>query len=96
MSGLVIFFPVVRGGSTVRVCSEFVEIGSSLVRVIWHWFFLSSAQSTKSMLPAFGLLGGIRNLEVLHLLLQLRIYLVRDGHNVGKDRTEFQILHVLV
>lgn len=24
VSGLVIFFPVVRGGSTVRVCSEFV------------------------------------------------------------------------
>jgi len=34
--GLVIFFPMVRGGSTVRVCGEFVELGSSLVRVIWH------------------------------------------------------------
>ena len=36
VSGLVIFFPVVRGGSTVRVCGEFVELGSSLVRIIWH------------------------------------------------------------
>ena len=34
--GLVIFFPMVRGGSTVRVCGEFVELGSSLVRVIRH------------------------------------------------------------
>jgi hypothetical protein len=42
MPGLVIFFPVVHGGSTVRVCSEFMEIGGSLVRVIWHCFFLSS------------------------------------------------------
>jgi hypothetical protein len=36
VSGLVIFFTVVCGGSTVRVCGEFVEFGSSLVRVIWH------------------------------------------------------------
>jgi hypothetical protein len=36
VSGLVIFFPVVYGGGTVRVASEFVEFGSSLVRVIWH------------------------------------------------------------
>ena len=34
--GLVIFFPVVCGGCTVRVRGEFVEFGSSLVRVIWH------------------------------------------------------------
>jgi hypothetical protein len=30
VSGLVIFFPA------VRACGEFVELGSSLVRVIWH------------------------------------------------------------
>jgi len=36
VSGLVIFFTVVCGGSTVRVCGEFVEFGGSLVRVIWH------------------------------------------------------------
>ncbi len=34
--GLVISFSVVHGGSTVGVCSKFVEFGSSLVRVIWH------------------------------------------------------------
>ncbi len=31
-----LFFPVVRGRSTVRVCGEFVVLGSSSVRVIWH------------------------------------------------------------
>src|ERR1700730_2720041 len=36
MSGLVIFFSMAYGGSTVRVCGEFMEFGSSLVRVIWH------------------------------------------------------------
>ncbi len=36
VSGLVIFFPMVRGRRTVRVCGEFVELSSSLVRVIWH------------------------------------------------------------
>jgi hypothetical protein len=36
VSGLVIFFPVVRGGSTVCVCGEFVKLGSPLVRLIWH------------------------------------------------------------
>jgi hypothetical protein len=27
---------MVRGGSTVRVCGEFVVFGSSLVRLTWH------------------------------------------------------------
>jgi hypothetical protein len=36
VSGLVILFTVVCGGSTVRVCGEFVEFGRSLVRVVWH------------------------------------------------------------
>ena len=36
VSGLVIFSPVVYGGGTVRMGREFVEFGSSLVRVIWH------------------------------------------------------------
>ena len=35
-SGLVIFFPVVRCGDSVRVRGELVEFGSPLVRVIWH------------------------------------------------------------
>jgi hypothetical protein len=35
-SGLVIFFPVVRSGSTVRLCGEFVEFGSFFVRVSWQ------------------------------------------------------------
>jgi hypothetical protein len=38
VSGLMIFFSVVHGGSTVRVRGEFVEFGGSLVRVIWHVF----------------------------------------------------------
>jgi hypothetical protein len=36
VSGQMIFFAVVHGGSAVRVGSLFVELGSSLVRVIWH------------------------------------------------------------
>jgi hypothetical protein len=36
VSRLVIFFPVMHGGSTVHVGGEFVEFGSSLVRVRWH------------------------------------------------------------
>lgn len=38
MPTLVIFFPVVCGRSTMRVCGQFVEFGSSLMRVIWHSF----------------------------------------------------------
>jgi hypothetical protein len=34
--GLVIFFPVVCGGNTVCVRSQFVKFGCSLVRVAWH------------------------------------------------------------
>jgi hypothetical protein len=34
--GLMIFFPVVRGGGTVSMCSQFVEFSRSLVRVIRH------------------------------------------------------------
>ena len=36
---LMIFFPVVHGGGAMRVCGEFVEFGSSLVRVLWHSVF---------------------------------------------------------
>ncbi len=36
VSRLVIFVSVMRGGSTVGVCGEFVVFGSSLVRVAWH------------------------------------------------------------
>ena len=36
VSGLVVFFSVVRGGSTVRVCGKFVVFRSSMVRVNWH------------------------------------------------------------
>lgn len=36
VSGLMIFFPVVYRGSSVRVRSEFVKFGSSLMRVVWH------------------------------------------------------------
>ena len=34
--GLVIFFPVMHRGGAMRVRREFVELRSSLVRVIWH------------------------------------------------------------
>jgi hypothetical protein len=36
VSGQVILFTMVRSGGTVCVCGEFVELRSSLVRVVWH------------------------------------------------------------
>jgi len=71
VSGLVVFFPVVYGGSTVRVCGKFVELGSSLVRVTWHCFFPSSAQSIKTELlvklcPSACSRGAEERLFVLH------------------------------
>ena len=36
VSGLVIFFVVVCGGSAVCMCGKFVEFGSSSMRVLWH------------------------------------------------------------
>jgi hypothetical protein len=45
---------------------------------------------------ALGHLRGIRGHEAPHLLFPLRLYLVRDGYNVGKQYSELQILHVLV
>jgi len=41
VSGQVVLFTMVRGGRAVSVCGEFVEFGSSLVRVVWHAVFLS-------------------------------------------------------
>jgi hypothetical protein len=39
LPGLVVFFPVVCGSSTVRMCGKFVKLCGSLVRVIWHRVF---------------------------------------------------------
>jgi hypothetical protein len=50
----------------------------------------------KRALLALDRLGRIRRHKAQHLLLQLRIHLVRDGHNIGKQHAEFQILHVFV
>jgi hypothetical protein len=38
VSGLVVFFSMVYSGSTMRVCSEFVKLGSSLMGFVWHSF----------------------------------------------------------
>jgi hypothetical protein len=45
--GLVVFFSMMRGGSAVRVCRKFVELGGPLVRVRWHVVFLSSVYVPK-------------------------------------------------
>jgi hypothetical protein len=52
---------VVRGGGTVRVCGEFVELGSSLVRLIWHSVSHPGARSNLQKFPASfsGLRYGI-------------------------------------
>jgi hypothetical protein len=52
VSGLMIFFPVVRRGSSVCVCGEFVELGSSLVRLIWHSVSHPGARSSLQKFPA--------------------------------------------
>jgi hypothetical protein len=46
-----------------------------------------------TVLLAFGGIGGH---EAQHLLLQLRIHLVRNCHYVGKQRAKFQIVRVFV
>jgi hypothetical protein len=40
LTGLVIFFSMVRCGTAVRVGGKFMEFGSSLVRIVWHGSFL--------------------------------------------------------
>jgi len=40
LPGLMIFFSMVRRGTAVRVGGKFVELGSSLVRIVWHGIFL--------------------------------------------------------
>jgi hypothetical protein len=52
VSGLMIFFPVVHGRSAVGMCGEFVELGSSLVRVTWHYFISSVAASVYDHSPS--------------------------------------------
>ena len=39
VSGLVIFFPVVRSSHSVSVCGEIVQFCGSLVCVFWHGVF---------------------------------------------------------
>src|ERR1700734_1241559 len=51
----VIFFPVTRGGSAVRVRSKFVKIGSSLVRVVWHEGSPSRWRTYSKALPSLTL-----------------------------------------
>jgi hypothetical protein len=36
VGGLMVFFSMVGGSSTVRVRREFVKFGSPLMRVVWH------------------------------------------------------------
>jgi hypothetical protein len=39
LAGLVIFFSMMRRGRAVRVGGEFMELGGSLVRIVWHGIF---------------------------------------------------------
>jgi hypothetical protein len=36
VAGQVIFFPVMRGSSAVRMRGQLVKFGRSLVRIVWH------------------------------------------------------------
>jgi hypothetical protein len=70
VSGLVIFFSVMRGGSTVGVCGEFVVFGSSLVRVAWHGV---SYPWSLSILERFDFLNcTIRNTRAAATLFRIK------------------------
>jgi hypothetical protein len=49
-----------------------------------------------AVLITLGQLGGIRSHEPQHLLLQLRIHLVRDRYSISKQHTEIQTRLVFV
>jgi hypothetical protein len=51
VSGLVIFFPMVRGGGTMPVRGQFVEFSSSLVRIVWHSVLILRAILEVSRVP---------------------------------------------
>jgi len=53
------------------------------------------ARFGKSLVPTVENCS-IRGQEAEHLLLQLLIHVVRDGHNVGKQRAEFKYYRRLV
>jgi hypothetical protein len=80
MSGLVIFFAVVRRSNAVCVCGEFVEFGSSLVRVIWH---------------SFPNLDIPRILEPFHFsscpIMNTRAAAMRSSAGVGSAQTEADV-----
>ena len=62
MSGLMIFFAVVRRSNAVRVRGEFVEFRSSLMRIIWHGFSGPRCPAYLRAIPFFKL----SNYEHLH------------------------------
>ena len=72
--GLVIFFPVVRGGGAMRVRSKFVELRSSLVRIIWHGI---SAPRQCSILELFDFV----NCSILYVCGKARIFSRRISDN---------------
>jgi len=57
----------------------------------WHLF-----QSTGNELLSVGFFSSVGGHETQHLFFQLRIHLVRDGHHVGQQRFELQLIHVFV
>jgi hypothetical protein len=61
VSGLVIFFSVVRSGDTMRVCGEFVKFGGSSVRIAWHCSSVrqSSQHNTTSLSELFNTEGYV-------------------------------------
>ena len=69
--GQVIFFPVVRGGYTVRVCGEVMKFGGSLVRVIWHSVFHPHCPLQLSIFPFFKLFTYEHSRRALGLHLGL-------------------------
>jgi hypothetical protein len=69
VSGLVIFFPMVRGGGTVRVRGQFVEFSNSLVRIVWHSVLILAAISEVSRVPHCAITDSSALRQFLSILI---------------------------
>jgi hypothetical protein len=91
-----------RNSATAKLLDPTRKLGNPFVALFRARLFRGShllpwhLTYSKNALVALGRLRGLRRHEAQHLLFQLRIHLVRDRHYIGKQRTEFQILHVSV
>ena len=83
VSGLVVFFPVVRGSGAVCMCGELVELGSSLVRFIWHSVSHPRCPAHLNTIPFF-MLSNNEQSRRSHALLAGRRKRANGGRSENK------------